>query len=193
MHDEKPVSLIRSDRASCPSAHGFGNKLARLLWGLVWTLFIRPTPSFIHGWRTGWYRLFGARIGAGVKLMPSVQCWAPWNLTVGDHSSVSHGVDLYAVDKIVLGAHVTISQRAFICTASHAIDHPNMPLVTAPVNISDGAWICAEVYVHPGVTVGVDAVVGARAALFNDVEPRQVVGGNPARVIRMRRLGERPA
>lgn len=193
MPDEIPVSLIRSDQASCPSAHGFGNKAARILWGLVWTLLVRPTPSFCHGWRIFWYRRFGANIGAGVKLMPSVQCWAPWNLTIGDHTSVSHGVDLYAVDKIKLGDHVTISQRAFICTASHDIDHQNMPLVTAPVIISDGVWICAEAYVHPGVTVGVDAVVGARAALFNDVEPRQVVGGNPARVIRMRRLGESPA
>lgn len=124
--------------------------------------------------------------------MPSVQCWAPWNLQVGDHTSISQGVDLYAVDKITVGDHATISQRAFICTASHDIDHPNMPLVTGPVTVSDGAWICAEAYVHPSVTVGVDAVVGARAAVFKNVEPRQVVGGNPARFIRMRDITKPP-
>jgi putative colanic acid biosynthesis acetyltransferase WcaF len=142
----------------------------------------------MHGWRRLILRLFGARIGAGVKVMPTMQCWAPWNLSVGNHATISHGVDLYAVDKIEIASNVTISQRAFICTASHDIDHPNMPLVTAPVKICDGAWICAESYVHPGVTVGVDAVVGVRAVVFKNVETRQVVGGNPAKLIRLRNI-----
>jgi putative colanic acid biosynthesis acetyltransferase WcaF len=186
MEKSQPASNVRSDTGSCPSSHSTANKLARALWGVVWLFLFRPSPEIVHGWRRGLLRLFGARIGANVKVMPSVQCWAPWNLSVGDHTSISHGADLYAVDKIVVGSHVTISQRAFICTASHNIDHLNMPLVTAPVKIFDGAWICAEAYVHPGVTVGVDAVVGVRACAFKNVEPLQVVGGNPARVIRMR-------
>lgn len=142
----------------------------------------------MRGWRCCLLRLFGARIGAGVKVMPSVHCWAPWNLTVGDHTSISHGADLYAVDKIEIGSHATISQRAFICTASHDSDHPNMPLVTSPVKICDGVWICAEAYVHPGVTVGVDAVVAVRAVVLKNVEPLHVVGGNPAKLIRMREI-----
>ncbi len=192
MSDAMPVSRIRSDRTSCPSSHGFANKVARALWGIVWMFLIRPTPSPCHGWRIFWYRLFGANIGRGVKIMPSVQCWAPWQVRIGDHSSVSHGVDLYAVDRIEIGAHATVSQRAFICTASHDIDHPNMPLVTAPVHIHDGAWICAEAYVHPGVTVGVDAVVGVRSVVLKDVESANVVSGHPAVFIRMRNVGDAP-
>ena len=118
--------------------------------------------------------------------MPSVKIWGPWNLVLGDHATVSHGVDLYCVDKISIGAHATVSQRAFLCTATHAIDHPNMPLVTKPIYISDGAWVAAEAFVHPGVTVGVDAVVGARAVVVKDVAARDVVTGNPARVVRAR-------
>lgn len=189
MAQQNMNSMVRSDAQSCPSPHSAGNKAARICWRVVWLIFFRTSPELFHAWRRFLLVVFGAKIGRGVKVMPSVHCWAPWNLAIGDHTSISHGVDLYAVDKIEIGSHVTISQRAFICTASHDIDHANMPLVTAPVTICDGAWICAEVYVHPGVTVGVDAVAGVRSVVFHDVPARQVVGGNPARMVRMRKIG----
>lgn len=123
-----------------------------------------------------------------MKVMPSVQIWAPWNLSLGDHAAVSDEVDLYSVDLISIGAHATVSQRAFLCTASHDIDHPNMPLSTAPIRIGDGAWICAEVYVHPGVKVGNEAVAAVRSVLLADVPAGWVVGGHPAEKLRERRL-----
>ena len=185
---EQSASGIRVDRGVCPSPHSTGNKTLRLLWQLAWGVLIWPVPWFWHAPRRGVLRLFGAHVGRGVQVMPSVRIWAPWNLALGDYATVSHGVDLYDVDRIEIGAHATISQRAFLCTATHEIDHPHMPLRTAPVRIGAGAWICAEAYVHPGVTVGVDAVAGVRAVVLQDVPPRQVVGGNPARFLRMRNL-----
>ncbi|NCD23194.1 MAG: putative colanic acid biosynthesis acetyltransferase [Spartobacteria bacterium] len=180
---------MRTDRAACPSSHSAANKLARLAWQLAWLLLFRPSPWFWHAPRRALLRLFGAKVGKKVQIMPSVQIWAPWNLALGEYSTVSHGVDLYAVDRIEIGAHATISQRAFLCTATHEIDHPHMPLKTAPIRIGDGVWICAEAYVHPGVLVGVDAVVGVRAVALHDVPPGQVVGGNPARGLRERKVG----
>lgn len=183
------VSRVRTDRASCPSPHRAANKAARLLWQLVWLLLFRPLPWFWHAPRRLLLRLFGARVGRGVQLMPSVRIWAPWNLSLGDHATVSHGVDLYNVDRLEIGAHATVSQRAFLCTATHDIDHPNMPLKTAPIRIADGAWVCAEAYVHPGVTIGVDAVAGVRAVVLRDVPSGHVVGGHPARFLRERNVG----
>ena len=183
-------SRIRVDRASCPSSHSAANKLARLLWQVAWLLLFRPVPWFWHAPRRLVLRMFGATVGPGVQIMPSVRIWAPWNLTLDSCATVSHGVDLYDVDTIVIGAHATISQRAFLCTATHDIDHPNMPLRIAPVRIGAGAWICAEAYVHPGVTVGTDAVAGVRSVVLHDVPARHVVGGNPARFLRERRVGE---
>lgn len=183
-------SAIRSDRAACPSPHSSGNKCLRLLWGSFRLIFFRPSPRVIHAPRIALLRMFGARIGKGVQVMPSARIWAPWNLSIGDGSTISHGVDLYCVDRIAIGSHATISQRAFLCTASHDIDHPHMPLTTSPVNVHDGAWICAEAYIHPGVTVGTDAVAGARAVVLEDIPCRQVVAGNPARRIRERRISD---
>ena len=181
-------SSVRTDRSSCPSQHSALNKMMRLLWGVCLLLLFRPSPWFWHAPRRLMLRLFGARVGRGVQIMPSVKIWAPWNLTLGDFSTVSHGVDLYCVDQITIGAHATVSQRAFLCTASHDIDHPNMPLITAPVKICDGAWVCAEAYIHPGVTLGTDAVAGVRSVVLHDVPDCQVVGGNPARILRARNL-----
>ena len=48
--------------------------------------------------------------------------------------------------------------------------------------------MAAEAFVGPGVTIGEGAVVGARAAVFRDVEPWSVVGGNPARFIKKRKI-----
>ena len=182
------TSRVRVDRSACPSPHSFANKIARAAWGLVWLVLFRPSPWFWHAPRRFFLRCFRAQVGRAVQIMPSARIWAPWNLVLGDHATISHGVDLYSVDRIEIGAHATVSQRSFLCTASHDVDHPNMPLVAAPITIGPGAWICAEAYVHPGVTIGTDAVAGVRAVVLHDVPPRQVVGGNPARFIRERNV-----
>ena len=183
-------SHIRVDRESCPSPHQSGNKLLRLLWQVAWLVLFRPSPWFWQAGRRWLLRLFGAQVGRKVQVMPSVKIWAPWQLRLDDYATISHGVDLYNVAPISVGAHATISQRAFLCTASHEVDHPNMPLITAPIDIEAGAWVCAEAYVHMGVTIGVDAVVGVRAVALNSVPARHIVGGNPARFIRERQLDE---
>jgi putative colanic acid biosynthesis acetyltransferase WcaF len=106
---------------------------------------------------------------------------------------MSHHVDCYSVDKIRIGRHATVSQYSYLCTASHDIEDPHMPLVTAPISIEEGAWVAADVFIGPGVTIGDGAVVGARSAVFKDVDPWTVVAGNPARYIRNRELKARVA
>lgn len=179
-------SRIQVDPGACPSPHSVWNKGGRLLWQCCWLLLFRPMPWFWHLPRRALLRLFGARIGRGVKIMPSARIWAPWNLELGAYASVAEGVDLYNPARIVVGAHATVSRRAFLCTATHEIDHPNMPMLSAPIRIGPGAWVCAEAAVLPGVTVGADAVVGMRSVVCHDVLPGQVVAGNPARRIRER-------
>lgn len=107
---------------------------------------------------------------------------------MGDHSCLSRNVDCYSVDKIRIGAHAIVSQYSFLCAASHDIKDPHLKLITKPITIGDGAWICADVFVGPGVTIGEGAVAGARAVVIEDVAPWIVVGGNPAKVIRKREL-----
>lgn len=89
---------------------------------------------------------------------------------------------------ITIGDHSIISQSTQLCTASHSISNKDFPLVTKPIIVHDQVWIASEAFIGPGVTIGEGAVVGARAAVFKDVEPWTVVGGNPAKFIKKREI-----
>jgi len=97
-------------------------------------------------------------------------------------------VDCYDVAPVRIGAHAVVSQYSYLCTASHDDRIPTFPLIKKPIVINDRAWVAADVFVGPGVTVGEGAVVGARSSVFKDVEAWTVVGGTPARPIRKREV-----
>jgi putative colanic acid biosynthesis acetyltransferase WcaF len=130
--------------------------------------------------------LFGARIERGAVIHASTRVWAPWYLEMGPHSCLSHQVDCYSVDTIRIGAYATISQYSFLCAASHDPDSSDMTLTTGPIIIGDHAWVAADVFIAPGVTVGEGAVIGARSSVFKDVPSWTIVTGNPARIARKR-------
>jgi putative colanic acid biosynthesis acetyltransferase WcaF len=156
-------------------------KVRRLIWEIVYLLFFRPTPRFALGkWRLFLLRMFGAEIGKGSRVAPSCFVWAPWNLTMGTYACLADGVDCYTQSKIEMGDYSTVSQRAFLCTASHDISSLERPLFSKPITISAHAWVCAEAFVGPGVTVGEGSVIGARTVLTRDSQPWSTMGGNPA-------------
>jgi putative colanic acid biosynthesis acetyltransferase WcaF len=110
---------------------------------------------------------------------------------MGAHSCLSNDVDCYSVDTVVLGEFATVSQQAMLCTATHDYNDPEFKLVTKPIVIGPRAWIGARTFVGPGVEVGEGAVVGATSSVFRDVAAWTVVGGNPARVLKIRTIAER--
>lgn len=169
----------------------WGNKIQRAIWNTSCVLFFRPFggPLF-RRWRNLFLKLWGAKIGPHSAVSNTAIIWAPWNLICGQHSAIGPKAQIYNVDKIIIGDKVTISQRAFICTASHDIRYTNKSLIMKPIKIETFSWICAEAYVGPGVTIGEGAVVGARAAVFKDVASWTVVGGNPAKFLKQRLIEE---
>jgi putative colanic acid biosynthesis acetyltransferase WcaF len=132
--------------------------------------------------------MFGGRIETGAVIHPSVRIWAPWNLTMKHYACLAPFVDCYNVAPVSLGECCTVSQYAYICTATHDYTRKSMPLVSTPIRIGSHAWVCAGAFLGPGVNVGEGAVVGARSVVNRDVAPWAVVAGNPARFIKMRVL-----
>jgi putative colanic acid biosynthesis acetyltransferase WcaF len=162
---------------------GLSNKAARAIWACAYWLLYRPSPVPLHAWRAMVLRVFGARVGKGALIYPSARIWAPWNLTLGNGSCLGRGVDCYCVDKVEIMDRAMVSQRAFLCTASHDYNRPGLPLVAAPIRLEADAWVTAETYVGPGVTLAEGAVALARAVVVRDVDAWTVVAGNPARAI----------
>ena len=142
----------------------------------------------MHRWRCTVLRVFGARIGIGCRIDPRARIWAPWNLEIGDFVAIAENVDVYSVDKIRIGSKAAVSQRAFLCTASHNIGSLHRPLVHAPIEIGEHAWIAAEAMILPGVVIRKGAVVAARGVATRDIAPWTVVAGNPAKFVKKRML-----
>ena len=112
----------------------------------------------------------------------------PWKLVMGDFSCLGDGVICYNIGGVRIGANSTVSQYSHLCSSSHDYTKPNMPQTFAEIIIEDQVWVCADCFIGPGVTIGQGAGVGSRAAVFKNVEPWTVVGGNPACYIKDRKI-----
>src|SRR6202035_1978903 len=95
---------------------------------------------------------------------------------------------VYNFAHISVGEQASVSQGTYLCSAAENFEDPSMPLVYRPISIGAQSWIAANCFVGPGVVVGEGAVVGAHSVVVKDVPAWMVVAGNPARVIRQRRL-----
>lgn len=164
-----------------------GHRIARAAWVVAWFLLARWTPSSFHPLRRGLLRAFGARIHPTAIVRSSVKIWWPAHLQMGAHASMAPGVICYNVAPILIEDHAIVSQRSHLCSAGHDVDDPAFPLRARPIRIGRRAWVAAEAFVGPGVSLGEGAVLGARAVTFRDLDPWTIHGGNPAAFIRPRR------
>jgi len=164
------------------------NRLFRAIWYVVWVLLFRPSPRPFFGWRRFLLRIFGAKIAKGVRVYGSAKIFYPPNLRMEAFSTLGPEVDCYCVDKIEIGRNAIVSQYSFLCTASHDYQKSGLPLITSPIKIESQAWIAADSFIAPGVTIGEGAVVGARSSVYRDVPSWVVVVGNPATKLRNRVL-----
>lgn len=130
--------------------------------------------------------VFGARVGRGAHVYPTVKITMPWNLTIGDHAAIGDGVKIYALGAVEIGDRSVVSQYAHLCAGSHDWRRSDMPLVKAGITVGDDVWVCAEAFIGPSVSIGDKAIIGARAVVTKDVDDNLIVAGNPARVIRHR-------
>jgi putative colanic acid biosynthesis acetyltransferase WcaF len=181
---DEPIDTAANRRAK---KYAFSETSARVLWNAVQPLF-RFSPRPLFGWRRWLLRCFRARIGSHVNIYNTARIYLPWNLKVGDWSAIGEDARIYNLGVVTIGRHVTISQNAHLCAGTHDYLDATMPLVRPPIVVEDQAWVCADAFVGPGVVVGAGSVVAARAVAVRDVAPWTVVAGNPARVIKHRRL-----
>ncbi|MFL2847704.1 MAG: putative colanic acid biosynthesis acetyltransferase [Coraliomargaritaceae bacterium] len=166
----------------------FSEKVYRYIWNVIYITLFKYSPRFCFAWRATILRLFGAKIGSRCKIYPKVKIWFPKNLTIGDGVIIGDEANLYNVAPIILASEVTISQDAFLCTASHNIESPNRELITSSIAVDRGAWIFAGAFIHMGTQIGEGSIVGARSVVTKNVEAFDVIGGNPAKVIKKRKV-----
>lgn len=164
------------------------NRLYRMIWASIWLLLASWTPPALHGWRRMLLRLFGANIAGTAFVYPSARIWSPANLEVGHFACIGPGVTVYSMAKISFAPYSLASQGAYICAGTHDIEDVYFQLQARPIVIGYRAWIAAQAFVGPGVTVGDGAVLGARSCAFRNLEPWTVYVGSPARALKQRKV-----
>lgn len=170
---------------------GFRGRSAVLvqLWWLIQASLFGCSPQFMYGWRRWLLRLFGAKVGNNVLIRPSVKITYPWKVSIGDFAWIGDDVVLYSLGEIEISDNVVVSQRSYLCAASHDYTRPNFPIYDQKICIRSQAWLAADVFVAPGITIGEGAVVGARSSVFRDLPPMMVCVGSPAKPIKPRVSG----
>lgn len=168
------------------ASFSLANRLIRVVWGVVYALFFRYSPRPFHGYRAFILRCFGAKVGKGTHVYPGVKIWAPWMLELGDECGIASGVDLYSQGKITVGYRAIISQGTYVCTGTHDYTKAGHPLYTKPITIGNSAWVAADCFIHPGVTIGEGAVIGARSVVTKDMPAWMVCAGHPCNPVKER-------
>ncbi|HEX3951511.1 MAG TPA: putative colanic acid biosynthesis acetyltransferase [Steroidobacteraceae bacterium] len=182
--NSRPVQDLKGFRLP-PNFRGRSGLNVQLWWLVQATLF-RASPQLMYGFRRWLLRLFGARIGKGVIIRPSVSIPYPWKLQIGDYSWIGDHAVLYCFAEITIGKNVVISQKSYLCAGTHDFRTPTFDIQAFPIEVGDEAWLAADVFVAPGVKVGKGAVVGSRSSVFNDLPEMMVCVGSPARPVHAR-------
>lgn len=127
------------------------------------------------------------------KYQETGQTFMP-ELLIGDGTQIGDESHITCTNKIKIGNHVLMGRKIFISDNAHGASireqmdmPPKLRPMTSkgPVVIEDNVWIGEMVCIMPDVTIGRGAIIGANAVVTHDVPPYSVVGGNPARVIKM--------
>jgi putative colanic acid biosynthesis acetyltransferase WcaF len=140
----------------------------------------------MHAWRNMILRAFGARVSPSCHVYPHARIWAPWNLIMEDEACLADDVICYSMAEITIGKRVVVSQGVHLCAGTHDYEDPNFQLIASPITIGDRAWLCAECFIGPGVTIGEGAVIGARSVVVRDMPSWQVCAGNPCKPLKPR-------
>jgi acetyltransferase-like isoleucine patch superfamily enzyme len=113
------------------------------------------------------------------------------DLVAGPYSFINHGCLLGP--KVTIGRYSMLGPQVLIAGSDHVYNSTTSPIIFAgrperipPTTIGDDCWIGARAIILAGVTIGDGAVVAAGSVITKDVPPYQIVGGVPARLLRMR-------
>lgn len=179
------------DIATCRNQRPYSRReyVARLIWLFVSPLF-RWSPRQLFGWRRFLLRLFGAKVGERVHIYPTAIIYLPWKLAIDDEASIGEWALIYNLGMIVIGKQATVSHHAHLCAGTHDYHDPSFPLLRLPISVGPRVWVCAEAFVGPNVKIGESAIVSAGSVVVKDVFAWQIVGGNPAKFIKMRTIKE---
>ena len=153
-----------------------------VIWFLLQHIFFKSS-FFPSSLRRLTLKFFGASIGCRVFIRRGVKVHFPWNLDIGDDCWIGEEVWFINHEKIRIGSNVCISQRSIICSGGHNYRSASLAYAHKPIEIKNGAWVCLDAKVLPGVTIGECSVVSAGEVARKSVPDYSMLIGGEIRPI----------
>jgi putative colanic acid biosynthesis acetyltransferase WcaF len=164
------------------------SRFKQVAWYFVNILFFKNPLITFSSMKRALLRMFGARLGKGVVIKPSVNIKFPWKLQVGDHSWIGEGVWIDNLSDVVIGKNAALSQGCLLLSGSHDHRKETFDFLSAPIVLEDGVWICAKAIVLGGTTCRSHSILTANSVSNGDLEPYTIYKGNPAVAIKTRTI-----
>ena len=163
-----------------------GSKIKIVLWVFVSACTLQNKLFLSSSLKRSILKLFGAKIGLGIRIKPRLHITSPWMLRVGNHCWLGEDLWIDNLIEVRIGDHVCLSQAAYLCTGNHDYRRSSFDLRLGAIEVKSHAWIAAHSVLAPGVTVGCGSIVVLGSVVLNDVPPNSIVRGNPAQVVGQR-------
>lgn len=157
-----------------------GNSVKRLTWYFTNALFFKNAFNPSSCLKVMLLRMFGANIGKGVVIKPSVNIKYPWKLTIGNHSWIGEEVWIDNLDEVIIGNNCCISQGVLLECGSHDHRDSAFGLKIKPIILEDGVWIGARAVVLQGVICKEHSILTANSVASHLLESNSINRGNPA-------------
>ena len=171
--------FIVDPRHSTPEELAEGMRQAQTLFKLNHTMPYTEEYNALAG------ELFGHDVFAdGGFVMPGLTGVCFDRVKPGKSVMIMNNCLMMARGSITIDDHAMVAANAQLISNNHDL-HDRMLLTCKPVHIGKNVWVGAGATILPGVTVGDNAVVAAGAVVTKDVAPNTIVGGNPAKLIRV--------
>ncbi len=132
-------------------------------------------------------QLFGST-GENVYIEPNFRCDYGFNIHVGENFYANYDCVILDDMEIKIGKNCFLAPQVGIYTATHPLnpDERNSGLeYSKPITIGDNCWIGGHATINPGVTLGNNVVVASGAVVTKSFGDNVVIGGNPAKIIKI--------
>ena len=130
--------------------------------------------------------LTGKKIDDTFRMFPPFYTDFGKNITIGKNVFINSGCHFQDQGGIEIGDGCLIGHNVVLATINHDLYPENNRINHyAPIKLGKSVWVGSNSTILPGVTVGDWAVIAAGAVVTRDVPPMTIVGGVPAKVIRV--------
>jgi len=163
-------------------------KLRQVSWYFVNILFFMNPLNPISGLKVFLLRLFGAKIGKGVVIKPSVNIKYPWKLEIGNFTWIGEKAWIDNLAEVKIGSNCCLSQGSMLLCGNHNFKKTTFDLMVRDIILEDGAWIGAHSVVCPGVCCKSHSVLAVNSVATHTLEEYGIYQGNPAVLVKSREI-----